>query len=279
MRRFNLPDLAAPERNLASVKTLLRVLIGLVICGASAQAGNEQFELSPEQRDAAFSAQDAAREAQAWSTQALERNTSDALSQLAADADLIFRGRVESQSFEYDSAGTPFTRTEFVLADVVKGERSAAQFTLLQEGGPSQSGDGRVLLVSNSRHFAVGEEELLFVELHPAEFRADRRAAVQHRFRIYQERLYTEDGQGVILSQAHERGQRRLELSADRHPAPRFSRIQIGEHTLTKRFQPEKPARRAAALASGEHKKPRRSYRDSVDVATFARALQPGRDE
>ena len=221
------------------LQILALTLLSQAWCVSYAQPNLASPEPTPEQRDAAFTAQDAAREASAWSLQEMEQEDGDALSQLTANADLVFRGRVESQTFIYDADGTPFTQTDFVLADVVKGRAGLSRFTLLQEGGPSQSGDGRVLLVSNSRHFAVGEDELLFIELQPDAVLENRRAEVQHRFRIYQEQLYTEDGQGIILSQDQAQGKRWLELSADRHPAQRFQRIQIGEHTLTKRFQPD----------------------------------------
>lgn len=266
-------------------KMALVVVIGCHWTLALAQAGGEASEPSPEALDAAFTSEDAAREAAAFSDEIIEPGVLDPLQAMAGDSNLVFRGRVKSQSYAYDTDGTPSTHTTIVIDGVIKGDYPDGEITLTQQGGPSQSDPDEVLMVSTAQYFNVGEEELLFLNVDPDNRTALDRAHVDQRFRIYQDKVYSEDGHGVILEPVAGGSGHRLALSRDRHPSKRFNTIRIGSHTLTKNFSDDeqfdsiapsgdKATGRSgdeAAFARATENKP--SYTESVDVSTFTAAI------
>jgi hypothetical protein len=227
---------------MAYFRTTLIILFGLNWNMAVAQ---ESVEMTNEELDAAWTVEDDARAA-AQRVPAQPRSVStNPLGDITNKADVIIHGIVLSQTFVYDADGTPFTETTFTVSDVLQGEFVGNQFTLVQEGGISQDDSDVVMTSSNSRHFAVGEEEILLLGRETGNGGVSRGAAfdsdssirstvryVQVRFRIYGGRVYDEDGRGVFV-EALESGYR-LALSGDREPAARFSEIHIGSHTFGK---------------------------------------------
>ena len=145
-----------------------------------AQAAGEDSEPTPEQIDAAFTSEDAAREAARWSKTIRQRDERSALERLSEEADLIFHGTVHSQEVHYRGNDIPFTHTRFAISDLVKGEVDGGFFTLVQEGGPDRLDPQKVLLVSKSEYFARDEEELLFIAFDAA----TGSHMVRERFRI-----------------------------------------------------------------------------------------------
>ena len=205
-------------------------ILGLFCTSGLTQPAGEFAEQSPEELDAAFSAEDAAREAASWSDAIIPRDNRPALSRITDESDLVFHGTVQSQTVVYDDKGIPFTHTTFSIRELVKGKLGTSEFTLVQEGGPDRTIPDKVLLVSTSSHFAVGEEELLFVKLDEA---TDSHI-VQQRLRVLQDNVYNEDGYGVVVRDgpAHEGPQ--LSLTSQRNPDDRFTTVRIGPHTLFK---------------------------------------------
>lgn len=218
---------------------------------AVAQSIGEYLEPTPEELDAAFSAEDAAREAALWSDKVIDRTQVDPLGSLVGKADLIIRGSVVSQNYSYDDVGVPFTHTTIAVTDILRGDYSGEQFTIVQEGGPSRDNDRRAMMVSSSKHFNIGEEELLFLALQSGEANTTSREGrpgtdpiytgpdtvnVLNRFRIHEGRVYNEDGYGVIVDAVTGGDGHRLRHSHDRNPALRFSEIHIGNITLQKHF-------------------------------------------
>ncbi len=222
----------------ALAKSLLVLLLGLSGLAAVAQPDGESGEPTPEEIDAAFTAEDAARVAAGFSGETAGGAYSNPLESMADSSDLVFRGTVVTQTYEYDAAGIPHTRTTFSITESLKGEHSSSQFVLVQPGGPDREDSDRVMMVSDAHYFNVGEEELLFVNLDPQNPHATLRATVNNRFRILRDKVYNEDGYGVAVEPLLG-GAYRLSLG-NRHGAEqRFSRINIGSHRLDKRFAGE----------------------------------------
>jgi hypothetical protein len=219
------------------IRKSIFLFLGLSWVTAPALASGEGSEPTPEFLDAAFSAQDAARVAAGFSDTAPVETPGNPLADMAAAADLVFLGTVSAQAYRYDERGTPSTHTTFSISRRLRGEHVPGEITLVQRGGPSRSGD-RILMVSDARYFNVGEDEVLFVDLDPGNPLAALRTRVLNRFRIYEGRVYDEDGYGVTFIPMGG-GAYRLELSAARSLAQRFWRIHIGSHWLEKRFEDE----------------------------------------
>ncbi len=249
------------------------LLLSLACSTASAQPG-EALEMSPEARDAAWSSADAAREAALFSNTASgTAQTSLTLRDGAAAADFVFSGRVTAQSYVYDNAGRPYTHTTVRIDDKLKGSYAGPELTLVQEGGPARDSEDNIVLVSDAQYFAVGEDELLFVDLDLANPVATQRVTVRQRFRIYSGQVFGVDGHGVLLQSSARSAGHTLSWSNDRHPATRFSQFRIGNHTLTKHFrapatqstagEPGPPQARAAAPG----------YQSSVDIDTFSASI------
>ncbi len=209
---------------------------GAMLCGHSVLAApplGEEYELSPEYLDAHFSAEDEKRMMAGFSDQIIPDPPDNVVKQLAESADLVFFGRVLDQNYVYDANGVPSTHTRFAVNEVLKGEHPQAELVLVQLGGPSASGDGGVL-VSESKYFNVGEEELLFLKRRQVSATAtDARNGyeIKNRFRVLDGKLFDEDGYAVIMDDAGG-----LTLSRDRHPDERFSTINMGTHKLYKQF-------------------------------------------
>lgn len=258
------------------VRTAALLLLCLQWHLATAQPGGEAGEPSPEELDAAFTSADAAREAAAFSKVIINAGEDDPLREMTETADLVFRGSVSSQSVVYDANGIPFTHTTFAIDAILKGHYPDGEITLVQEGGPAQDRKDKILLVSSSLLFNIGDEELLFIDLDQDNPKARERATVHQRFKIYEGKVYSEDGRGITLEPDDRGAGRRLTLSDDRHPSEYFRQIRIGDHTLTKNFGPEigKPDPVPRSTRANVRSSPvARSYTDSVDVKTFSEAV------
>lgn len=272
------------------LRTALIIFLALFYNLAFAQLGGEASEPTPEEQDAAYTAEDAARDAALWSDEIIDRSTSNALTLMTEGADLVFRGNVASQSIAYDGNDVPFTLTTFAVSDVLKGDLNGGEFTLIQEGGTSRTDENAFMSSSTSQYFGVGEEEVLFLRLrsdseNAAESnrppiddgdRSMRSLAqlVQYRLRIYGGQVYDEDGRGLIV-EARVGGGQRLALSGDRHPAARFSEIPIGSHTLTKSFSEDSQDQSSpdSGPEGSAEKAARPSYTDSADIGTLITAI------
>lgn len=246
----------------------------LLLDWASAQPVGEASEPSPEELDAAFTQADAAREAAAWSDVIIDRSRPDPLAAMTTAADLVFRGTVASQEFVYDENGLPFTQTTFSISEILKGSHPSPEITLLQEGGVAKDNPENIVMVSDAEYFSEGESELLFLSIDP-DATPPQRVSIEQRFRIYNDQVYDQHGRGILLEPREEGKGYRLGLSTDRNPAPRFARIHIGPHTLTKNFgqKDDRPD-------SGGETPDRRTvpgYNSSVDVAMFSAAIQDSR--
>ncbi|MEZ5567397.1 MAG: hypothetical protein R3E54_03485 [Halioglobus sp.] len=246
---------------------------------AFAQPGGEVGEASPEALDAAFTAEDAAREAAMFSDTILERSPSDPLAAARQAADLVVRARVIAESVHYDANDLPFTHTRFAVEELIAGESTANELVLVQEGGPSRTKPEMVYMVSESHYFNPGDEELLFLKL-ASEISAtgSLRVDVQERFSVRDGRVYTESGRGLILSPRANGAGHRLSLSADRHPDPGFRQIRIGSHTFTRHYggggnQEDADGEDAPATSQRSSASPAPSYRDSADVESFIAAI------
>lgn len=261
--------------------SLIRIIIVLASLGswastAVAQASGEAGEPTPEAIDAAFTAEDAARVAAGFSDAATTRSLADPLDNMAGKADLVFRGTVVAQAYEYDIAGVPHTHTTFSITESLKGEHSSSQLTLVQPGGPARDGSDRVMMVSDAHYFNVGEEELLFMSLDPQNPYATRRVTVNSRFRILRDRVYTEDGYGVTV-QPHAEGSYRLVLAGRRSAEQRFGRINIGPHRLDKRFVGKDgpdSLRESVPRPLGEADPRQVEAASAVDVAAFSELIR-----
>jgi len=234
----------------------------------SAQPLGEESEPSPEFLDQNFSAEDARRleEAIEAGRNQLPAEPVSPLRHMLDSADVAFVGMVVNRTYSYDANDVPWTHITFLVTEGIKGVTAGEEFTLIQEGGPTRSGDGGVM-VSTSRHFSLDEENMLFVEL--AESTPDSPMQVMGRFRILNGRMYNEDGYGLLVDSS---GQ--MALSHDRHPDRRFVEIDMGTHKLYKEFGGN---RRESDLATGEpvkvlHSGP--SYVDSVEVDRFVELIR-----
>ena len=180
------------------VRASLVICLGILGTAVSAQPHGEATEPTPEALDAAFTRGDAARVAAGFTKGTGINSSADPLASLAMQADFVFRGNVVAQTYEYDARGTPFTRTTFVITEALKGEHVASQLTLVQPGGPSRDRDIGTM-VADAQYFNVVEEELMFVNLDPDNQRETKRVAIMNRFRIHENKVFSEDGFGVIV--------------------------------------------------------------------------------
>ena len=255
-------------------RTAIIILFGLYWSMAAAQ---ESAEMTNEERDAAWTAEDAAREAaqRVPATVTADAGPVDVLGQLTGEADVIFRGTVHYQSVVYDADGVPFTQTSFAVTDKLKGDIGGDQFTLVQEGGPGRNDGDPSLMTSNSRNFDVGEEELLMLGAEAG----NGVRYVQIRLRIYGGQVYDEDGRGVFVKPVSGGNGHILELSADRNPAPRFREIHVGSHTLYKNFDDNR-VKYPDMAADGEifSRPVGPSYTGSSNVGTLIAAIKQPRD-
>lgn len=197
-----------------------------------AQASGEASEPTPEQIDAAFTPEDAAREAARRSKTIRPRDERTALERMSDEADLIFHGTVHSQEVHYRGNDIPFTHTKFAISDLVKGEADNGFFTLVQEGGPDKDNPQKVLLVSTSEYFATGEEEVLFVAFDEA----TGTHMVRERFRILEGLTYNANGRGVVVERGTPGAKAGLRLTRGRNADERFRTVPMGSTALYKRF-------------------------------------------
>ncbi len=262
-------------------RTAIIILLGLYWNMAQASGPTN------EELDAAWTAEDDARAAAQRVPAQPVSVSKDPLGVITGEADVIIHGTVTLQTFVYDANGTPFTETTFTVSEVLKGDIVGDQFTLVQEGGVEQDDSDIVMTSSNSRHFTVGEEEILLLGPETGNGGVSRGAAfdsdssirstvreVQIRFRIYGGQAYDEDGRGVFVETLE--GGHRLALSGDRNPAGLFSEIRIGSHTFTKVVggggsdgELDGPAGRAPVERAATP-----SYTDATDAGTLSAAIK-----
>ena len=262
-------------------RTAIIILLGLYWNMAQATGPTN------EELDAAWTAEDDARAAAQRVPAQPSSVSKDPLGDLTGEADMIIHGTVTLQTFVYDADGTPFTETTFAVSEVLKGDFAGDQFTLVQEGGVEQDDSSIVMTSSNSRHFTVGEEEILLLGPETgsggvsrgADFDSDSSIRsttreVQIRFRVYGGQAYDEEGRGVFV-ETLEGGGQRLALSRDRNPAALFSEIRIGSHTFTKFVsgsgsdgEQDGPAGRAPERVATP------SYTDGTDAGTLITAIK-----
>ena len=238
--------------------------------------------MTNEERDAAWTAEDSAREAaqRVPAAAAADAGPVDVLGKLTGEADVIFRGTVQYQSVVYDAGGVPFTHTTFAVTDILKGGIVGDQFTLVQEGGPGQNDGDPAMMSSTSRHFAVGEEELLLLGAEAG----NGLRYVQIRFRIYGGQVYDEDGRGVFVEPVIGGTGHILRLSADRNPDSRFIEIHVGPHTLYKNFGDDTavdgidgaPDAATGGVSVSPAAGP--SYTEGADVGTLIAAIKQPRE-
>lgn len=235
-----------------------------------AETLGEKNEPTPEYLDATFTSEDAARVAAGFSSEIIPAAPIDPLEGLSNAADLIFIGKVIQQSYSYDAADVPSTHTTFSVTEVLKGSYHSTELTLIQLGGPRKQGGGG-LMVSTTRHFSVGEDELLLVNFDPDNSTLRNRVTVASRFRIYENQIYNEDGYGVIIEPTG-----RLTLSYDRHPSEHFKQIDMGTHSLVKQHgvddksNPDASNEAVRSAANSNQK----SYTDSIDLNAFSSIIR-----
>lgn len=267
---------------------LITVILATSTTFISGFASAEPTYPTNEELDAAWTAEDDARAAAQRVPAQPSSVSKDPLGDLTGEADIIIHGTVTLQTFVYDADGTPFTETTFTVLEVLKGDFVGNQFTLVQEGGVEQDDSDIVMTSSNSRHFTVGEEEILLLGPETGSGGVSRGVAfdsdssirstvreVQIRFRVYGGQAYDEDGRGVFVETLEGSGQR-LALSRDRNPAAQFSEIRIGSHTFTKVVgggdgdgERDGPAGRAPVERAATP-----SYTDSTDAGTLITAIK-----
>jgi len=249
------------------------LLAPLVTTGAVAQPTGEAAEPTPEELDAAFTEEDAAREAALWSDEVIERGPADPLADMSAEADLVLRGTVTGQEVVYDANDVPFTHTTLSVNEVLEGSYSDALITVVQQGGPLKDEPGNVLILSHTHYFTPGQEELLFLELNPDSPHPQLQVVITNRFGVLNGKVFSENGRGLIYTETEDAPGYKLSWSGDRNPHPRFSEFKIGPHEFSKGFDqpnqegesPGQPLSRQAAVRPG--------YQAGVDIGTFKNAL------
>ena len=123
--------------------------------------------------------------------------------QMTEEAELIFQGVISKVEYgaakggEEEDGVLPQTFVTYKIEDIQKGKAAEGNSITLQFiGGPTN--DGKVLVVSNSPIFDVGERDLLFV-------RGNGQSDVplvggdKGRFRVVQEKMFSNDGHEVLL--------------------------------------------------------------------------------
>lgn len=249
-------------------------LLSFATSWAAAQPLLESGELTPEQLDAAFTEEDARREAAGWSDEIIERTPADPLAKMSAASDLVVRGTVTAQEVVYDANDTPFTHTTLSISEVLEGSYSGAQVTIVQEGGPARHEPDNVLILSHTHYFTPGQEELLFLELNPDSPHAHSRVLIKNRFGVLDGKIFNEDGRGLIYTETDEPPGYKLSWSGDRNPHPRFTEFSIGPHEFSKQFdQHEAESESPGQRLSAPQTRARPGYQASVDLGTFRNAL------
>ena len=191
---------AAEKKSVTSINIRRIVVFLLLSCTTvPAWSAGEDAEPTPEYLDATFSADDAARVAAGFSAAIVAVPTGDQLGSMTAAADLVFRGTVVAQAYQYDADDIPSTLTTIAVTQRLKGEYASDELTLVQPGGPSRLDGDKLMVTSTAQYFNVGEEEILFMGLDPENPVQALQATVLNRFRIYEDHIFNEDGNGVTV--------------------------------------------------------------------------------
>jgi len=157
------------------------------------------------------------------------RPTKD-LGQLTDEAELIFEGVVTkvdyglSDGSEAEDRPLPHTFVTYRIDQAPKGRSAAGGvITLRFLGGPAP--DGRILVVSNVPNFGVGHRDMLFVRGN-GQLDCPLVDCDKGRFRISNERMFTDDGTEVLLAPT---GQ---VLYGRRQPIPEVMQKRVGPATF-----------------------------------------------
>jgi len=193
------------------------------------QPVGEEYEPTPEELDAAFSASDYEAMKAGYSKKIYSNRIEIKADNLLAQADVVIEGVVTNIHYRYGKNDFPTAHTEITVTRVLKGTFDDPVLVITQPGGPSREGK-QGYMVSNVHFFDVGEGELLFLD-----FPWENNTRIINRFRIYQGKMYNVDGYGLLMD-----ANGVLRLSRDRNPAERFETINMGTHRLWKKFsEPE----------------------------------------
>lgn len=221
------------------IKAILFLVLSLHCCAVFSQLVGEEHEPTPEYLDATFDKDDVRRVAAGFSDAAPNDNATSVLGGMTEAADLVVRGQVLSQEYDYDERGVPSTHTTFLISEKLKGEGTKNQLTLVQRGGPAQNDPDKIMMTSHAHYFNVGEEEVLFLETDPVTTSPFLRVAVMARYRIFQDRVYSEDGHGVVVVPLQNGKDFGLKQSEVRNPDPSFKNIYIGTQRFEKKVGPK----------------------------------------
>ena len=208
--------------------------LGLHCSVAMTQLPAEEYEPTPEYIDANFGEEGAARLAAGFSDMIPAGSATSSLAGMTDAADLVVRGLVLAQEYHYDVHGVPSTHTTFLLSEKLKGDHPNTEVTLVQAGGPAQNNADKIMMSSHSHYFNVGEEDVLFLETDLENTSPFRRVTVMSRYRILEEKLYSDDGRGVILVPLQSGDDYRIAHGKSRHIDSRFSTIEIGTQRFNK---------------------------------------------
>jgi len=254
----------------------LLIPLACLVCGeALAQPSGEALERSPEELDAAFTEDDAAREAALWSDVVIDRGRPDPISAMTNAADRIVVATVASQAYTDNEDGLPVTQTTFQVDRVLKGDSTPTRFTIVQDGGIPSDRPDEIVIVSHAFYFSVDQQELLFLSSDAGDS-GDQAPSIEHRFRVFEDRVYDENGRGILIEEKVEGPGYRMGVSDSRHPAPRFRQIEIGPHTLTKQFGGDSGIR-DFRLGSEQSRSERTSYQNSIGISDFGAVIQNSR--
>ena len=216
------------------VKLIGCLALGLHCSVAMTQLPGEEYEPTPEHIDANFGEEDAARLAAGFSDTMVAGSATSSLAGMTDAADLVVRGLVLAQEYRYDVHGVPSTHTTFLVAEALKGDHLNTEVTLVQPGGPAQNNADKIMMSSHAHYFNVGEEDVLFLETDPENTSPFRRLSVMSRYRILEEKLYSDDGRGVILVPLQSGDDYRIGHGRSRNPDSRFNTIEIGTRRFNK---------------------------------------------
>lgn len=121
------------------------------------------------------------------------------LSDLSADADLVFQGTVTGVQYATSVEGIPHTFVTYRVEDVLKGAYPAPSLTLRFIGGVKVEGNVlRRLSVSHAPTFQTGQQDLLMVKGN-AQTQCPLVRCAQGRFRFQQGMVTNEEGDALAL--------------------------------------------------------------------------------
>lgn len=187
------------------------------------------------------------------------------LGDMAASADLVFRGTVVEVDYR-DSEATgnqpslPHTFVTFSVQEVLAGQADGEMLTLRFLGGVNQN--GQVMYVDGVPTFDLGDEDVVFVSGN-GEAECPLVECSGGRFRLVEGRVYNEFGQTVLED---ERGALTFGKAAELAAARTFT---IGKEQFTRNIKPEFSMDEGGAL---EIQQPAAGYH--LDTGSFLGLLK-----